>query len=345
MARRPTVAADRVEAPISPARRVMPPPVKLSGHLWTLGPNLRHKARPETPPSAQLWSTRLEDPAVGEVVLRGALHRASETSDELCVAIHGLGGTIDSHYVIRAARTAVAAGVDCLRLALRGADRSGADVYHAALTADLEAALASPALAHYRRLYLLGFSLGGHVSLCHALAPTDPRLRGVASVCAPLDLGAAGVAIDHPRAALYCSHVLAGLKEIYTAVARHRPVPTPLASVRRVTTIRAWDRLVVVPRFGFVSVDDYYQSASVGPRLASAQVPTLILSATADPMIPAATVAPYVQQLPGLVTHRWIDRGGHVGFPANLQLGLEDGAATGTPGVAAQALAWLRRQR
>ena len=352
MARRPSVAGSqpartRVEAPIFHAIPWYVARVKLSGHLWTLGPSLRHKARPETPPPATAWSTRLHDPVVGEVVLRGALHRAPSPADELCVLVHGLGGSMDSHYVIRAARTAVAAGIDCLRLDLRGADRSGADVYHAALTADLEAALASPALADYRRLYLLGFSLGGHVSLCHATAPTDPRLRAVASVCSPLDLTASGLAIDHPRAVVYRGHVLQGLKEIYAATARHRPVPTPLASVLRVTTIRAWDRLVVVPRFGFVSVDDYYHRTSVGPRLACAQVPTLVLSARADPMIPAATIAPYVQHLPALVTHRWIDRGGHVGFPADLRLGLEDTTEAGTPagpGLAAQALAWLRRQ-
>ena len=316
--------------------------VKLSGHLWTLGPSLRHRARPEAPPPAEPWATSLHDPTVGEVVLRGALHRAAGgPARELCVVVHGLGGSIDSHYVVRSALTAVAAGVDCLRLALRGADRSGADVYHAGLTADLEAALRSPALAGYTDLYILGFSLGGHVTLCHALAPSDPRVRAVASVCAPLDLAAAGAAIDHPRAAVYCGHVLAGLKDIYAAVAHQRPVPTPLASVRRVRTIRDWDRLVVVPRFGFVSVDDYYHRTSVGPRLADAQIPALVLSASADPMIPAATVAPHVRDLPPRVTHRWIDRGGHVGFPASLQLGLAD--LPGAPGLAPQALAWLRR--
>jgi predicted alpha/beta-fold hydrolase len=313
--------------------------VTLSGHLWTLGPSLLHRARPWTPPPAEPWSTTLHDPDIGEVVLRGALHRAGAgPAKELVLAIHGLGGTIDSHYVVRTARAAVAAGVDCLRLALRGADREGADIYHAGLTADLEAALRSPALADYTHLYILGYSLGGHVTLCHALRPTDPRVRAVASVCAPIDLAAAGVAIDHPRAAVYCGHVLGGLKDIYTAVARRRPVPTPLASVLRVRTIRGWDRLAVVPRFGFVSVDDYYHRVSVGPRLAGAQIPALVVSATADPMIPAATIAPYVGDLPAHVTHRWIARGGHVGFPGDLQLGLGEAA----PGLFAQVLAWLR---
>ena len=331
----------------------MSAPVTFAGHLWTLVPNLRHRARPWRPPPGEAWSTTVQDAKIGAVTLRGALHRAGPdgtdgtdgtdrtASRELVLLVHGLGGSIDSHYVVQAARAAAAAGIDSLRLALRGADRQGEDFYHAGLTVDLEAALASPALAAYEHLYVLGFSLGGHVTLCHALRPSDARLRAVASVCAPLDLAAGCSAIDHPRAAVYCGHVLAGLKEIYTAVARRREVPTPLASVRRLTTIRGWDRLAVVPRFGFVSVGDYHGSCSVGPRLGQVQVPALVLSATADPMIPAATVAPHVRELPTIVTHRWVARGGHVGFPAQLRLDL--GLEQAPPGLAPQVLAWLRR--
>lgn len=331
----------------------MSAPVTFAGHLWTLVPNLRHRARPWRPPPGEAWSTTVQDAKLGAVTLRGALHRAGPdgtdgtdgtdrtASRELVLLVHGLGGSIDSHYVVQAAKAAAAAGIDSLRLALRGADRQGEDFYHAGLTVDLEAALASPALAAYEHLYVLGFSLGGHVTLCHALRPSDARLRAVASVCAPLDLAAGCSAIDHPRAAVYCGHVLAGLKEIYTAVARRREVPTPLASVRRLTTIRGWDRLAVVPRFGFVSVGDYHGSCSVGPRLGQVQVPALVLSATADPMIPAATVAPHVRELPTIVTHRWVARGGHVGFPAQLRLDL--GLEQAPPGLAPQVLAWLRR--
>lgn len=316
------------------------PAVTLLGHLWTLAPNIRHRARPWLAPPAEPWTASLRDPDIGDIELSGALHRgAAQPARALVVAVHGLGGTIDSHYVVRTAQAAVASGMDCLRLALRGADRKGADIYHAGLTADLDAALQSPALADYRDVYVLGYSLGGHLALTYALAPGDPRVRAVASVCAPLDLAASGAAIDHPRAALYCGHVLSGLKQIYAAVARRRPVPTPLASVLRVRTIRAWDRLAVVPRFGFVSVDDYYQRVSVGPRLAGAQLPALVLSARADPMIPAATVAPHVHALPAHVTHRWLDQGGHVGFPGGLHLGHADAA----PGLQTQVLAWLRR--
>lgn len=79
----------------------------------------------------------------------------------------------------RAARVAEAAGLDSLRLNLRGADRMGEDGYHAGLTADLAAALASPELADYRSVGVLGFSLGGHPAFSPRL---DLGLGGVPGV-------------------------------------------------------------------------------------------------------------------------------------------------------------------
>src|SRR5690606_981823 len=120
-------------------------------------------------------------------------------------------------------------------------------------------------------------------------------------------------------------------------VAARRPVPAPLASIAAVTTLRAWDRLAVVPRHGFCSVDDYYARESVGPRLGALALPTLIVSATGDPMVPAATIEPQLRRLPAHVEARWVP-GGHVGFRAGLDLGTGD-----APGLDRQILAWLRR--
>lgn len=311
--------------------------MSIAGHFWTLSTNVRHSLAPWAAPPGEPWSTTLVDPKVGEVRLSGELHRTG--SPVLVIAIHGLGGSIASHYVVRTATAAAALGLDCLRLHLRGADRSGEDFYHAGLTADLSAALRSAALAGYARVLVVGHSLGGHMTLRWALAPDDPRVRAVASVCAPLDLAAGCAAIDQPGRFLYRGHVLGGLKAIYAAVAARRAVPTPLAKIRRISTIREWDRHAVVPRHGFVSVDDYHRSTSVAPRLADITLPALIVSAPADPMIPAATIAPHVRTLPGHVVHRWATRGGHVAFPEASDLGLGGDPATGLFG---QVLSWLR---
>src|SRR5262245_30035119 len=182
--------------------------------------------RPRLAPPAEPWSVVAADPQLGSVRLRGLL-RERPGSDTCVLVVHGLGGTTATHYCVQAAQAVEAAGFSCLRLALRGADRDGEDFYHAGIAADLEAAVASPALRRYQRLLLIGYSLGGHVALRYALAPNDPRVRAVAAICAPLDLELGARHIDAPAAFIYRRHVLSGLNAVYAAVARNRPVPTP----------------------------------------------------------------------------------------------------------------------
>ena len=55
---------------------------------------------------------------------------------------------------LRGAAAVDAIGGSSLCLSLRGSDRRGEDFYNIAQTVDLHAALASPALADYERIYL-----------------------------------------------------------------------------------------------------------------------------------------------------------------------------------------------
>jgi predicted alpha/beta-fold hydrolase len=307
----------------------------LAAHAWTIMPNLVHRLSPRAAPASEPWSTVLDDPRVGAVTLRGRL-RARADGDACLIVVHGLGGSPDSPYCAQAAWAAERAGMSCLRISLRGADREGDDFYHGGLAADLEAVVASADLRRFARLYVLGYSLGGHVSLRYALAPNDARVRAVAALCSPLDLGLGQQAIDRTRALIYRHHVLNGLKQIYTAVAKKRDVPTPLSRVLAVRTLREWDDLTVVPRYGFHSVDDYYAEMSVGPRLSQLQVPALLVHSTLDPMVPPWTYEPHLQRPLAKLTYHPIASGGHVGFPANVRLG-ERG-----PGVLEdQTVGWL----
>src|SRR4029453_16562883 len=108
----------------------------------------------------------------------------------------------------------------------------GEDFYTGGLRAARDAALASPALARYERVFLLGYSMGGFVVLHAARGPLDPRGAGAAAGGPPLGLASAQPHIDPARAWPYRRSVLAGLKAIYRAVSeRGRPVPTPLRDV------------------------------------------------------------------------------------------------------------------
>jgi predicted alpha/beta-fold hydrolase len=308
----------------------------MQSHLWTVLPRARHHLAPPPALGGEPWSAVVQDPDRGAVPLAGWLRRPPGSGGAV-VLVHGLGGSVESPYVASATRACEAAGLATLRLGLRGSDGRGGDFYHAGLTADLEAAFASPALAGFDRLHLLGFSLGGHLALRYACERPDPRLRAVAAVCAPLDLGLAQRAFDRLAVWPYRRYVLGRLKRSYAALAAVAEQPTPADEVLRVRTLRDFDRLTVVPRFGFADPDDYYRRASVAPLLPRLATPALLVACPGDPMVSSRAIECASGTAPGLDL-RWVRRGGHIGFPAGLDLG-----EAGPPGLDSQVAAWLRR--
>jgi predicted alpha/beta-fold hydrolase len=311
-------------------------PLSLMPHVWTIAPRLRHAVRPLAIPPFEPWETSLEDPRMGTVRLTGFLREVPE-ADEALVLVHGLGGSAESHYMGKGVLAAETAGLSCLRINLRGSDLLGEDYYHAGLTADVRAALASDALRRYRRLYVLGYSMGGHVALRLAAEPADPRLAAVAAICAPVDLALSQREIDSPGFRVYRHYLLSNLKKIYAAVAARKPVPFPVERTGEIRFFHDWDERIVAPRHGFAGADDYYSRASVAPRLGELRLPALLVNSDCDPMVPARSVRPALENASPQLQIAWISGGGHVAFPRRLNAGLGEGV-----GVEAQVIGWLR---
>lgn len=311
----------------------------LSGHLWTILPRLSRAIRPPAVPPCVPWSTVVDDPAIGPVRLSGQLHEPPGATG-LVLVVHGLGGSADSHYMALAVRSCWEVGLGTLRFNLRGSDLSGEDFYHAGLIADLDAALASPALAEYADLYVLGYSLGGHVVLRWAVESGHPRVRAVAAVCSPVDLAASSDAFSQRMWGAYRYYVMSGLVRIYERVAERRPVPISVAAAACIRGLREWDERIVAPRHGFAGADDYYQRMSVAPHLGRLSYPALFVGSEADPMVPVDTVRPRLVPVPSRLEVRWTARGGHVSFPRDLDLGLSS-----RRGLEPQVIDWLRRQQ
>ncbi len=209
----------------------------LTGHVWTVLPHLRHRWRHGDAPADRPWSTTVVDPRLGPVRLTGAL-REKPGADTVALVVHGLGGNADAGYCLDAADAISREGWACLRINMRGADGLGQDLYHAALASDLAAAIDSPALASFRRVVVIGFSLGGHLALRYALSP-DPRVHSVAAICSPLDLADSAVAFDRRRSAPYRLHVLRELKA--DTELRRIPVTVLTTSNRRADIDKAYE--------------------------------------------------------------------------------------------------------
>jgi len=314
--------------------------VELSGHFWTVAPRLAAwLRRPPAPPAV-----RLRLPFVD--AQRGAGHLTAWFDDPpaataAVVILHGLAGSGESPYARGMAAAARARGLASLRLDLRGAGGEGADFYHAGLTADLRTALAAPALARYDALAVVGFSLGGHLALRWAGEEgegADPRVVAIATVCAPLDLELGARALDAGRNRIYRKYILDGLKAMAERIERRHPgtIPAPRARRAAAGSIREWDGLVVAPRFGFASAEDYYARASAAPLLARVRVPTWLVAGRHDPMVPRATLEPALERISPAIEATWCERGGHVGMPPGLDLGRPGGR-----GLANQLAGWI----
>ena len=166
-------------------------------------------------------------------------------------------------------------------------------------------------------LYAIGVSLGGN-ALLKWLGEQGTAANGViqaaASVSAPLDLTAAGNALDSGlNRLLYTRHFLTTLKRSALQKLEKFPGLFNASLVRAATTLREFDDLVTAPLHGYIDAEEYWQRASSKPGLIHISVPTLIINAQNDPFLPSSAL-PTTQQVSTTVTLHYPKQGGHVGF-------------------------------
>ena len=181
-----------------------------------------------------------------------------------------------------------------------------------------------------------GISLGGNALLRWAqeagrqapgpgqvagAADATQVVRAVASVSSPVDLAAAGRAIDSGvNRIVYARMFLATMKPRALARLARHPGLFDGARVRAARTIREFDDAFTAPLHGFAGVEDYYARASAKPGLAAIRLPALVLNARNDPFVPASSL-PRPHEVGGSVTLWQPAHGGHCGFPAGAPPG------------------------
>jgi predicted alpha/beta-fold hydrolase len=235
------------------------------------------------------------------------------------VVVHGLGGTDSSTYVLSTGALARSRGWHVIRMNMRGSG-DGEELcpllYNAGLDGDLLATLEVVART-VPRVAVAGFSLGANLALLAAGRRRDQvpgALEAVAAVSAPLDLAACADALERPGNRLYQGYFMRMLAEAYRR--RHRRWPDLFPANREVglRTVREYDDRITAPFGGYDGAADYYARSSAGPHLVSIVVPTLVLSAADDPMIPVASVDKWSTS--PSVRREITGTGGHVGFVA-----------------------------
>ena len=242
------------------------------------------------------------------------------TPAPMLVLFHGLEGSSSGHYSLAMAQAARARGWRYAVPHFRGCSgelNRAPRAYHSGDHAEIDWILTRLRGCAGRALHVVGISLGGNALLrwaAEAGSAASDRAQAVAAVCAPLDLAAAGAAIDRGfNRQVYARMFLATMKPKALAKGRQFPGLFDEARVREATTLRAFDDAFTAPLHGFAGVDDYWARASARPHLSRIRIPALALNALNDPFIPAPSL-PRPAELGAWVTAWHPPQGGHVGF-------------------------------
>jgi predicted alpha/beta-fold hydrolase len=191
--------------------------------------------------------------------------------------------------------------------------------YFAGDTAEIEAMLRRVAATFPDApVYAVGVSLGGNALLKwlgDAGSGAGEWLRAAAGISAPLDMNAAGRALDSGfNRTVYTAHFLASLKRKALQKVAHYPGLLDPEAIRAASTFLEYDTLVTARLHGFRDAVDYWTRTSSKPGLRHVAIPTLILNAKNDPFLPANAL-PAPGEVSANVMLEQPDDGGHVAFP------------------------------
>ena len=237
----------------------------------------------------------------------------------LVALFHGLEGSSQSHYA-RTVMHSIAArhwrGCVVHFRGCSGLPNRLPRAYHSGDSAELDWIVGRLRDHHSGPLCLVAVSLGANV-LLKWLGEKPYRARDLVDVAcavsAPLDLVAAGNALDRGFNRIYGWNFLRTLKRKSVAKLRDYPQLGNAQTIRRARTLRAFDDHVTARWHGFVDAQDYWTRASSKPWLKHIAVPTLILNACDDPFLPERAL-PKADEVSAQVQLDFPRHGGHVGF-------------------------------
>ncbi|MEO5719440.1 MAG: alpha/beta fold hydrolase [Chthoniobacterales bacterium] len=238
--------------------------------------------------------------------------------DRLAILSHGLEGSADEGYMRGMAAALHAAGWDVLGWNFRGC---GAEpnrlvrLYHSGATEDLSAVV-NHAARSYARIALIGFSLGGNLTLKYmGEAPPHEAVVAAVAISAPVDLAASARTLDQRRSnRLYLRRFIDSLVAKVEAKALRFPDEIDARGSRELRTFQEFDDRYTSRLHGFRDAADYWKRSSARQFLLQITRPTLLLNARNDPFL-APECFPFAEaEENSCLFLESPESGGHLGF-------------------------------
>ncbi len=305
------------------AKPFLPHRLARPGHAQTIIGSLRSLRR-SLLDERRHYEPRLVEVEPGVRLLLHCRWQADRRDAPTVVIFHGLEGSTESLYVLGTGQKAFRKGFNVVAVNMRtcgGTEHLTPTLYHSGLTGDIHRVILELAEAErLPRVYVAGYSMSGNMILKLAGeygAGAPAALDGVAAVSPSVDLGACAREIERRANWLYRRSFMRGLRGRIRRKAALHPDLYDVRGLKRVRTIRQFDERFTAPLAGYRDADEYYERSSSLRVIGGIRVPTLIIHADDDPIIPGRSFRdPSIAANPDVLLVV-TPGGGHVGFVAD----------------------------
>ena len=294
-------------------------PVWLPGcHTQTIFPSLFRKV-PHVETKRFRFSTPDKDFLNLDIAAAG-----DARSDVGIILSHGLEGDSRRKYMLGMCLALLPLGWDCICRNFRccgGEINQGPQMYHSGETNDLHSVIEYCLRQGYKRLALVGFSMGGNQILKYLgeepkRVPEAVKAAVVFSV--PCDLTGSARELDKFNNRIYMNYFLKSLRQKIKYKHIRYPEYYPLQGLDHIRTFAEFDNRYTAPIHGFASAQDYWTRASSLPHLSKISIPTLMVNAMNDPFLSDACFPVKLAEQSAHFYFEAPDEGGHVGFASPL---------------------------
>ncbi|MFY0254057.1 YheT family hydrolase [Chitinophaga sp. 30R24] len=239
----------------------------------------------------------------------------------IVVILHGLEGNSTRKYVLGMVHIFNEAGFDTVSLNFRGCSGESnrqLRFYHSGETGDLDTVVQHlVALKQYEAIHLVGFSLGGNVTLKYMGergASLEGVIRSAVAISVPCDLRSGAAELEQKHNVIYMQRFIRDLEQKLRLKAQQFPGSIDLDGYREIRSFRQFDDRYTAPMHGFKDALTYWEQSSSLPWLEHIRIPVLLINAEDDPFLGKGCYPYEIGAASQYLFLETPEQGGHVGF-------------------------------
>ncbi|WP_026995945.1 YheT family hydrolase [Flectobacillus major] len=215
---------------------------------------------------------------------------SAHKSNPLLILCHGLEGDSTRQYITGMVSLFNHKGFDCLAWNYRscsGEVNKQLRFYHSGATDDLDFVVRY-ASKTYTEIYLMGFSLGGNLTLKYLGEKGEnlaPEIKKAVTFSVPLHLSGSSSKMESWQDWVYTRRFNKTLTKKILEKAKYFPEKINTSNISKIRTLRDFDNYYTSQLHGFKDAEDYYHRNSSVFFIDKIAIPTLIVNAQNDPFL------------------------------------------------------------